>query len=1501
MPEHCVWARGSLGNTAISVASGATFSAGAGATAGSTAIAGQGASLLLSAGSTFSTVDNAIGTFRLDQEATFGSPGLTVSGATLDFEVGPIGADALAVGQTASVSGANTINVTPIGLALANGTYNLISAASGLTGAFRFANNSTSEQITIGSATYTLSLANSDTAERLTVSGGVTFPAAAYWTGALSGSWNAGGAGSASNWSSDAAGMTDTLQAPGPATNVTFTAGSAANFASTTLDTDFTINSLTFSGAGASATAAVGIGGANVLTINADASNGNTVGNGITVESGSGGPTISTAGIVLGASQTWTNNSANPLTVSAPISGAFDLATAGSGDFVLDGDNSFGNLTVGGSGFVTLGGNNSFANLTVAATGIAILTGANSYSATTIDSGGTLRVGNGGINGTLGTGPVSNDGSLVFNRSDAITLTTANAISGAGSVTIEGGGTVIFPNLPQTYTGGTTVDSGTLALTNGGTGVGAIRGVLTINSGGLVALRGPGDVFGYNDQATTLSTLNINGGTLDIQNSPGESLTGVTINFTGGTMMSSIGARYDFFDHGYGSVTVNTFASSDTASISTPIRFRQQDSVFTIAAGTTPSGIDFELSGPVSEVVVVGANLTKDGPGVMALSGANSYTGATTIDEGTLMIGAGATSGTLGTGGVLNNAALVFNRSDALSVGGAINGSGAVTQIGTGTTTLAAEDNYSGATAINAGGLAIDGSLTSTVSVTVNDTGTLSGIGTISAPVVLTGGSTGSTLRSSGTLSLNNTLDVGGNHNLLASGAISVAGATTIHAGGTLAVNGTLGGAGATTVAGTLRGTGTVSQAVTLAAGGTIAGSSGSTLTLSGGLTLADGSLSSFALNTSGANDGISMVIVTGGLNAPSGTPHTINFTGNAMFGTYELYSYDTGTPLLDQFVLGTLPGGNDNFELKIENNQIDLAVSPPGNSATWNLNGDGSYSQASNWSPTQIPNGAGLTATFADGDTNAVTAPAVRVAIDGALTIGSLVFANSNGTDYSLGSDGIASHGITLDNQGNGATITLGAGGNAHPTTTIFANLTLADNATFNVAPGNTLLISQSGGSASIAESGGSHGITLTGGGDLTIDRASSYSGTTRVSNGTLTVTATGVIGAGPLEIDGLGGNTSLADLQNSQAVASLSGTVSASGSARVNVAAGTSLTVSPAAGSSTYGGTLDLVTGAPGGKLIKSGAGTQVLSTAPILESGSSLEVSGGTLRIAATTGAASVGGNVTANVSGGNTLELAGSVSALGTATVADRVEHFHRFRRRHAPRLRRQSASRRDRRQRDGASERRNEPHGQSHQGRLAGDRRRCGELRDGDDRRFGYGRQPDRDERLRPGRLARGQRSGSGRQCERLEPPRHRRGIDAGASPSLSAPATGALGGSARSRARTFDAALVRPGNRGLPAGIAVQTGIHPPPCLTTTDNRQTTNNGQRTTTSGDGVEAAAATTCPADRHHRWPAGFFMRTAALVSGQFGEILRGSPSRVCGLRCDPSSLSGSGREF
>ena len=107
---------------------------------------------------------------------------------------------------------------------------------------------------------------------------------------------------------------------------------------------------------------------------------------------------------------------------------------------------------------------------------------------------------------------------------------------------------------------------------------------------------------------------------------------------------------------------------------------------------------------------------------------------------------------------------------------------------------------------------------------------------------------------------------------------------------------------------GNLRGTGFIGGTVTIASGASISGVSGSTLTLNGGLTLVGGSTSNFALTSAGVNNSTALIPTTGGggnsLTFASGT-NTVNLSGTAALGTYNLYSF-TGTPPTGTFAIGS-------------------------------------------------------------------------------------------------------------------------------------------------------------------------------------------------------------------------------------------------------------------------------------------------------------------------------------------------------------------------------------------------------------------------------------------------------------------------------------------------------------------------------------------------------------------------------------------------------------------
>jgi fibronectin-binding autotransporter adhesin len=223
-----------------------------------------------------------------------------------------------------------------------------------------------------------------------------------------------------------------------------------------------------------------------------------------------------------------------------------------------------------------------------------------------------------------------------------------------------------------------------------------------------------------------------------------------------------------------------------------------------VLASSSLVGVDtgtLTLSGVLSGAA--GNNLTKVGAGTLVLSGANSFSGATFINAGTVQIDSDArlgavpgavTSGQLTfNGGTLATTAtmtLATNRGISLSTGGGtistatgtttsfagvIDGTGALTKAGAGTLVLTGANTFSGATNLNGGTLSI-----------ASDTQ----LGT--APTSSTANQltfNGGTLATTGTTTLNAnrgiTLNAGG-------GALNVANATTLTFGGTIAGTGNL-------------------------------------------------------------------------------------------------------------------------------------------------------------------------------------------------------------------------------------------------------------------------------------------------------------------------------------------------------------------------------------------------------------------------------------------------------------------------------------------------------------------------------------------------------------------------------------------------------------------------------------------------------------------------------------------------------------------------------------
>jgi autotransporter-associated beta strand protein len=179
-------------------------------------------------------------------------------------------------------------------------------------------------------------------------------------------------------------------------------------------------------------------------------------------------------------------------------------------------------------------------------------------------------------------------------------------------------------------------------------------------------------------------------------------------------------------------------ASITTLSGSGGVSLGGQTLTLTAASGTF-SGVlaDGGLSGGVGGRLTIAA-------GTETLTGAGVFTGPTTISGGaTLNLGAGGTTGSLA-GNIVDNGTLFIDHSNLLVFGQSISGSGALDQVGGGTTILDAINPFTGLTTISAGVLEVGDAAhpgaTLGGNVVVGANGTLMGHGLIAGSVTNTAG-----------------------------------------------------------------------------------------------------------------------------------------------------------------------------------------------------------------------------------------------------------------------------------------------------------------------------------------------------------------------------------------------------------------------------------------------------------------------------------------------------------------------------------------------------------------------------------------------------------------------------------------------------------------------------------------------------------------------------------------------------------------------------------------
>ena len=387
----------------------------------------------------------------------------------------------------------------------------------------------------------------------------------------------------------------------------------------------------------------VTIGGASTLTLAGNTING-TAGLGLLVDNTSAFTLTINCPLLLGATQSWANNSSNLLT----IGGAVNLSTFG--------------LTVNGSGSTTISGAISgTGSLTKSGSGVLTLSGSSSYSGGTTINGGTLKISSSANLGSVVAALTINAGTLEIaagfstlrdfsleNSSSTIqidasqTCTISGIVSGSGALNKTGSGTLVLSGL-DTFSGGTVVSAGTLQL-------GIVNSLLS--TGSLLVSGGTLDLQSFNQ---SVGTVTLTSGT--ISSSTGV-LTGSSFALQSGTIGAIIAGTGSVTKSTSGTVVLSggnlytgaTLVNAGTLQINTNGALGTTLNGTTVASGAALklNNVNYSTAEPLT---LNGSGIS--GGGALTNSGTSTFAGAITIaTNSTISAGGGVLSLT---GGISKN------------------------------------------------------------------------------------------------------------------------------------------------------------------------------------------------------------------------------------------------------------------------------------------------------------------------------------------------------------------------------------------------------------------------------------------------------------------------------------------------------------------------------------------------------------------------------------------------------------------------------------------------------------------------------------------------------------------------------------------------------------------------------------------------------------------------------------------------------------------------------
>jgi autotransporter-associated beta strand protein len=441
--------------------------------------------------------------------------------------------------------------------------------------------------------------------------------------------------------------------------------------------------------------------------------------------------------LTLGGAQTWNVGSGATLTLGG------SAAVNNSGDL----------LTIAGAGTINIGTAISGAGgLTMAGSGTLSLTAADTYSGATIVSGGTLSL--------SGSGAIASSSGITIDSGATLTeaaVSGGNLLKDTATMTMNGG-TFAFTHGSGNAQYSETV--GTLSLNSGDSTIstdvnsasgGSKSSIFTFASllsrtvGATVNFGGgtgnPSSASDNNDVVFTTAPTLLNGiiggwatvGGTDwaTYTSSGTPSVGALASYSANGFAANANSDITSSQGPSANININSLrfntAAAVTLTLSGSANVIQSGGILvtptvannasTITGGTLEGANGNDLvviQNNTANTLTIGsiiANntsataLTKSGAGQLILTGANTYTGSTFINGGTLQVGAGSTAGALGSGSMTDDGTVSFDLSSTYTQSAAISGTGSLSQIGTGELDLNHANSYSGGTTLTHGSI----------------------------------------------------------------------------------------------------------------------------------------------------------------------------------------------------------------------------------------------------------------------------------------------------------------------------------------------------------------------------------------------------------------------------------------------------------------------------------------------------------------------------------------------------------------------------------------------------------------------------------------------------------------------------------------------------------------------------------------------------------------------------------------------------------------------------